>query len=273
MNSLINQIQKSIDAFSASVDLSISFNDLLGVLEIDDSSLRNENVQHLNDFCMEVKKDFYIQCFQCCKSDCLNNLQKNPGIYLKKCHAYASEIVVPFFRKQEISCIMYIGPFKEEESQRSAFNSEENLKVFTKEEEEHLIIMASMIQKHLQELLNKLEKEKEDQRTDPKLTAIRTFINNRYQDPVGLQDLADNLDLSRSRTSHIIKQITGKSFSKLVAEKRIWRSQVLLVQTDKAINAIAEECGFASSSYFCSYFKKETGMSPLDFRIEGYRLS
>lgn len=273
MKSIIEEIQKSIDAFSVTVDLPVSFNDLLGVLEADETSLRDENVQHLNNFCMEVKKMFYIQCFQHCKSFCLSHLQVDPEIYIKSCHAQASEVVVPFFRKQEISCIMYIGPFREPGSERSAFNNDENLKSFSKNDSEQIVIMASMMQKHIQELLNKLEKEKEEQRTDPKLTAIRSFINNRYQDSVELQDLADNLDLSRSRTSHVIKQITGKSFSKLIAEKRIWRAQVLLVQTDKAINAIAEECGFASSSYFCSYFKKETSMSPLDFRMEGYRLS
>ena len=36
--------------------------------------------------------------------------------------------------------------------------------------------------------------------------------------------------------------------------------------TDKSVTAIVEELGFSGTSHFYDFFRKETGMSPLEYR-------
>lgn len=57
--------------------------------------------------------------------------------------------------------------------------------------------------------------------------------------------------------------ITPTEYLKLM---RIRRAKDMLSETDMLIKDIAGYCGFENEYYFSNYFKKNTGMSPTDFR-------
>jgi transcriptional regulator GlxA family with amidase domain len=44
------------------------------------------------------------------------------------------------------------------------------------------------------------------------------------------------------------------------------RAKNLLVTTDLSMDEIAERCGYSSANYFSLIFKKNVGLSPLNYR-------
>lgn len=78
--------------------------------------------------------------------------------------------------------------------------------------------------------------------------------------------LASNLCLSRAQLNRKIKAITGETTTEYILKIKISLAKQLLDTTDKSIFEIAMDCGMDSDSYFCTLFKKSTGVTPLQYR-------
>ncbi|MCB9208281.1 MAG: helix-turn-helix transcriptional regulator [Ignavibacteriales bacterium] len=78
--------------------------------------------------------------------------------------------------------------------------------------------------------------------------------------------LADQLNLSPKYLSDLLKQETGKTALDLIHLHLINEAKNLLIDGNKNINEIAYQIGFENPPYFSRLFKKEVGVSPMDFR-------
>ena len=58
----------------------------------------------------------------------------------------------------------------------------------------------------------------------------------------------------------------GVGFNEYVAGLRVEQAKQLLRETNLKINQIASQCGFRSASYFIVVFRKQTGLSPSEYR-------
>lgn len=66
--------------------------------------------------------------------------------------------------------------------------------------------------------------------------------------------------------SKVLKQVTGKSLNAWIVEFSIIAAKKYLKSTTLTSNQIAEEMNFPNPSFFAKYFKKYTGMTPIQFR-------
>ena len=90
----------------------------------------------------------------------------------------------------------------------------------------------------------------------------------------GLSAIASMSSYSPSYFSRLFTRIYGIPFSQYLASFRVERSKKLLTQESMSLHEVARKVGFCSTSYFCSVFKKKTGMSPRQytaFAIDGAR--
>ena len=85
-----------------------------------------------------------------------------------------------------------------------------------------------------------------------------------YDEP--LEDIAGQFHLSRYYLAHCYKQITGYSIKNYRMLCRIAAARELLTSTSLSVSEICERVGFSDMSNFSRYFKKEEGMSPLQYR-------
>ncbi len=60
---------------------------------------------------------------------------------------------------------------------------------------------------------------------------------------------------------------TGVSLGKYFSQKKINHAIIMIKCTDENLNAISEKLGFSTYSHFSLFFKKNTGLSPLQYRV------
>ncbi|MGN0162187.1 MAG: AraC family transcriptional regulator [Candidatus Ornithomonoglobus sp.] len=102
--------------------------------------------------------------------------------------------------------------------------------------------------------------------SNPSVERLVRYINENFKLPITLDSSAKMLHLSPSYLSHIFLKHTGFGFLEYLRIIRLKHGKELLANTNMSVKAIAFECGFNDSNYFSSTFKRETGMSPLQYR-------
>lgn len=64
-----------------------------------------------------------------------------------------------------------------------------------------------------------------------------------------------------------MRYVSGKSAKHWIDEATINAIKVQLRYTDKQVAEIAYDMNFPNASFFCKYFKRLTGMTPMDYRL------
>jgi len=88
--------------------------------------------------------------------------------------------------------------------------------------------------------------------------------------PYAQSNLAEGLGLTPAYFSRLFEQKTGERFSAYLTRARISRAQQLL-RGNAALNEIARACGFQRKNYFCEVFRKQTGMTAMQYRARARR--
>ena len=95
--------------------------------------------------------------------------------------------------------------------------------------------------------------------------AIRKNMGNTN---LKMDDLGEEMGLSRVQLYRKVKAITGLTPVELLRQMRLQRGYALLQSTNKTVNEIAYEVGFGTPGYFSTCFKKQFGKYPMDVRAE-----
>lgn len=101
---------------------------------------------------------------------------------------------------------------------------------------------------------------------DLRSAKIADFINQNLQRSIGLPDLAEQLNLSESHTSVLVKKLFGRNFSDYLMHRRVERACHYLSATDLNLHETAELCGFSSEFHLSKIFKRLKGIPPSQFR-------
>lgn len=97
----------------------------------------------------------------------------------------------------------------------------------------------------------------------------KEFLNlvfNFFKRERRVQFYADKLNVTPKYFSKVIKEISCKNASDIIDEMVIMGIKATLRCSKQSILQISEEYNFPNSSFFGTYFKKKTGMTPLQFR-------
>lgn len=78
---------------------------------------------------------------------------------------------------------------------------------------------------------------------------------------------ADRLCISPKYFSRLVRQASGKLPMEHIRQRVIIEAKTLLCSTDMTIREIADALNFPTDSFFCRYFKCETGCSPSEYRF------
>lgn len=181
---------------------------------------------------------------------------------VRACHAGVEEMLIPLWRDGVLTAVVFVGQFLRGEQGQG---KPEEQRILTERDTTHLLMMGRVLQSYLLDLLGRLD----DLKRDPAVgreAAIDHYIRQHLAVGPTLTGLAQTLSLSSSRTSHVVRQITGRCFQDLVEEKRLALARDLLAASHGKISWVAAQSGFEDAAYFCRYFKRKTGMTPSAWR-------
>ena len=96
---------------------------------------------------------------------------------------------------------------------------------------------------------------------------------NLKNEQFSVEDLAEEVALSRSHLHRKLRQLTGRSISQYIRRIRLDHATTLLQKEVGTVSEIAFRVGFGSSTYFIKCFSEEFGFSPGEVKKkleEGY---
>ncbi len=112
-----------------------------------------------------------------------------------------------------------------------------------------------------------------DSRTNNQYTGLvqqaKEYIDHHYMNPdLSLNQVAAQVNLSPSYFSVVFGQATGQTFKEYLTELRIRKAKELLRMTTQRSAEISYQVGYSDPHYFSYVFRKNTGLSPTQFRLQ-----
>ena len=99
------------------------------------------------------------------------------------------------------------------------------------------------------------------------------YIRTHVQEPITVEQVANELSVNSSYLSKLFKKEMGKSISEYIRDSKIEIAEHMLRHLDDTSLQIANYLGFSSQSHFIQVFRKQTGMTPEEYRKKHYHQS
>ena len=239
-----------------------------------------KRTKHQHPFCMKFKTTNQGQ--HCRKIDmdelaAVISNYRNGGV--KRCPAGVLEYFMPIFDGSSLQAIIFAGlrqapknwqpqiPYLELGKNDNPACNISQLPDISNEEElvlEGLAQLAARLKQFFDPIRDNVILAEQD---IPRDALIQYIICRHYQDSTeALNIISKHLSLSKSRTLHVIKEETNKSFMDLINTVRLNNACFALRSSLKPIHVISEENGFGNISNFFRLFRKKLGITPLTYR-------
>lgn len=98
------------------------------------------------------------------------------------------------------------------------------------------------------------------------VTRMMRYIEAHALEPLTLEDVANDIDLSVSRASHLFKEFTGKTIIQYAQHLKLEAAINQMKYTNMTLEQIAFTCGFGNYPYFHRLFTRTYQMSPSQYR-------
>lgn len=165
------------------------------------------------------------------------------------------------YRNKTDSCVPINCIIKKEELDEDCISAMEKLRRMEKGSAERKKAYAQMVMCHLFEKLEVTACEKYDESTLYKLV---NYMENRFTEKISLEDVAEELYVSRYSLSRIFSSQLGMSFNDYLNNLRIHRATKLL-KNGENISSAAFEAGFNNLRTFNRAFKKLMKKTPSEY--------
>ncbi|GAB7071419.1 AraC family transcriptional regulator [Mycobacterium hodleri] len=97
------------------------------------------------------------------------------------------------------------------------------------------------------------------------VAAALNYINTHLSEPLTVETLAGQVNLSSSAFSRRFRELTGRSPRQFVKETRLERARELLFERRLGVGDVSVAVGYASQSHFTTEFRARFGTLPRDY--------
>ena len=108
-----------------------------------------------------------------------------------------------------------------------------------------------------------------EEKESPGESAVATvtdYIHRHLHEQISISRLAEQVYLNEQYLARLFKKSVGLSILEYVTRERLKLARELLLSTGYPINRVADSVGYDNYSYFTRLFKRETGMTPQEYR-------
>ncbi len=104
---------------------------------------------------------------------------------------------------------------------------------------------------------------------DRDVSAALAFIKRHAHRSVNVRDVVKHCNVSRRTLERRFVELLGRSPKDEIMRVHIERAKTLLLQGDMNIGAVGAACGLAYYPRFTRFFRRLTGMAPMEYRKQG----
>jgi AraC family transcriptional regulator len=99
-----------------------------------------------------------------------------------------------------------------------------------------------------------------------RLARVKDFVESSLDEDITLEALAREAGYSRAHFLRMFRESTGTTPHQYVMQRRIAHAEELLSANELGIAEIAVACGFSSQAHLTLAFKKQTSVTPAEYR-------
>jgi AraC family transcriptional regulator, transcriptional activator of pobA len=97
---------------------------------------------------------------------------------------------------------------------------------------------------------------------------FQELVDTNYKKITIVEQYASLLHITPNHLTQTIKEVTGKTPKDFITERRLMEAKCLLQYTQNTISEISCLLNFSEPTHFIKFFRKETGKTPLEFRLQ-----
>lgn len=101
---------------------------------------------------------------------------------------------------------------------------------------------------------------------NPLVQAILSFLAERAEETVRIEDICAEFGYSRSYLSRVFQAETGQTLAACAMGMKVDRAKQLIRETNMNFSQISARLSFENPQYFARVFKRLTGMTPSEFK-------
>lgn len=99
------------------------------------------------------------------------------------------------------------------------------------------------------------------------LKKVFQFIEVNYRNPIGLKEVAKEVNLSPAYITDLVRRETGQTVLNWILQRRIAEARSLLLESDRSVTEIAQTLGYENPGHFIRLFRRFNGTTPKAWRI------
>jgi AraC-like DNA-binding protein len=100
-----------------------------------------------------------------------------------------------------------------------------------------------------------------------RLERARALLETPRDAPLSIEEVAQNVGWSADHLRRTFRAVWNVSPARIQTAARIRRARELMRNDRLPVSQVAQRCGFEDASHFARVFKKESGLSPREFRM------
>ncbi len=114
-------------------------------------------------------------------------------------------------------------------------------------------------------LIDEIRSQREDSSARP-VRLAKQYISKHYAEPVTLEGISEQLNLTPTYFSALFKKETGMGFSKYLAKHRIDAAKELLRESNLSVSEVCARVGYSDTRHFNRIFEQDAGVKPAVYR-------
>ncbi|GGH31112.1 helix-turn-helix domain-containing protein [Paenibacillus segetis] len=131
---------------------------------------------------------------------------------------------------------------------------------------ESLQSIADWFVQYIQETIQRTKENKKHLKSDL-ADDIAAFLEEQYGNPdLSIEMVAERFHYNGIYFGRLFKELFNRLFLEYVTELRIRKANEYLKDSKLTVKEIGEKVGFLNSSYFVTWYKKNTGLAPTEYR-------
>lgn len=214
--------------------------------------LRNEDLKvELNKY-YEVKNLLFKALIVCEQKKLIHQLERLEALFVK-------EDKSPLYDFMKIDMSRFITRLQKEYSLDLDKENSSDPYVLKDMQKDLLQIMDAIVHKEVYKKVQILD--------------VQTYIDAHYTESITLADVADTFHVSKEHLSRLFKKQVGVSVQHYITNKKIdYAKRLMKKHPSLSVSTVSVMSGYIDLQYFYRVFKKETGLTPIEYKTDNINI-